>query len=171
MLDQYLTAIMPTLVRNQIQTISGLTPLQAKHACFVALHVCMLCMPNRIVLSAKCALHYNPGPCREFSVLWHFDPIEGRCKDFLYGGCGGNENRFLTREDCKRECATEPGRWRICCARLVLGEERPFLKYFQFVWFLISSSGCPAIIVFLFFSSFFCSVLVFLVFFKSPSSS
>ena len=77
----------------------------------------MLCMLNRVVLSAKCALHYNPGPCREFSVLWHFDPIEGRCKDFLYGGCGGNENRFLTREDCKRECAAEPGRWRLCCAR------------------------------------------------------
>ncbi|KAK2191742.1 hypothetical protein NP493_46g01054 [Ridgeia piscesae] len=56
----------------------------------------------------NCSLHYNPGPCKNFSVLWYFDILEGRCRDFLYGGCKGNENKFLTREECEQECTSEP---------------------------------------------------------------
>jgi hypothetical protein len=36
--------------------------------------------------------------------MYAFDPASGLCLPFYYGGCGGNENRFETAEDCYRTC-------------------------------------------------------------------
>ena len=30
--------------------------------------------------------------------------IGGRCEEFVYGGCNGNENRFRSREECEYIC-------------------------------------------------------------------
>ena len=31
---------------------------------------------------------------------WYFDPQSGQCNEFLYGGCGGNQNNFESLEEC-----------------------------------------------------------------------
>ncbi|MPC76811.1 Kunitz-type serine protease inhibitor Hg1 [Portunus trituberculatus] len=33
------------------------------------------------------------GNCEGQEEAWHFDQEEGRCRFFVYSGCGGNSNR------------------------------------------------------------------------------
>ena len=35
-------------------------------------------------------------------VKWYHE--DGVCKEFSYKGCGGNNNKFKTEEDCKYSC-------------------------------------------------------------------
>jgi hypothetical protein len=35
---------------------------------------------------------------------WFFDNEEKRCRTFYFLGCGGNDNRFETREECEQAC-------------------------------------------------------------------
>lgn len=30
-----------------------------------------------------------------------------QCEEFYYGGCGGNTNRFDTKEECEAKCVTK----------------------------------------------------------------
>ncbi|KIH67358.1 Kunitz/Bovine pancreatic trypsin inhibitor domain protein [Ancylostoma duodenale] len=45
----------------------------------------------------------------DFTVILHvyrfaFDEKSGDCIPFIYGGCGGNRNRFGTKEECRQAC-------------------------------------------------------------------
>lgn len=51
-----------------------------------------------------CALPPESGPCRDVIKRFYFDVTSGKCHQFYYGGCKGNENNFPTRQDCKRSC-------------------------------------------------------------------
>ncbi|XP_064548814.1 male accessory gland serine protease inhibitor-like [Drosophila montana] len=42
--------------------------------------------------------------CAAFIPSWSYYPEENACKKFIYGGCGGNENRFGTEELCAAKC-------------------------------------------------------------------
>ncbi|KAH8392557.1 hypothetical protein KR215_011135 [Drosophila sulfurigaster] len=46
----------------------------------------------------------NRGYCFGFYKLWSFDYTTGQCVPFVYGGCGGNNNRFESREQCEFLC-------------------------------------------------------------------
>jgi Kunitz/Bovine pancreatic trypsin inhibitor domain len=41
------------------------------------------------------------GRCRGFFSRWYWDSEAGRCEEFTYGGCGGNENNFTSKEECE----------------------------------------------------------------------
>ncbi|XP_051503354.1 collagen alpha-6(VI) chain [Myxocyprinus asiaticus] len=51
-----------------------------------------------------CQLDYDAGTCSNFSVKWYFSMYSGECVQFWYGGCGGNNNRFNTQDDCELHC-------------------------------------------------------------------
>lgn len=56
-----------------------------------------------------CELPFDGGDCDgSFSVYWH-NPETGLCEPTIYGGCGGNENRFSIREECARACGAPSG--------------------------------------------------------------
>lgn len=38
---------------------------------------------------------------------WYYNAGAKECKQFLYGGCGGNANNFPTRIECEERCAHE----------------------------------------------------------------
>ena len=40
---------------------------------------------------------------------WYFDMDSKTCAPFIYSGCLGNGNRFLTKESCEGMCTPQEG--------------------------------------------------------------
>uniref|UniRef100_A0A1A7WI30 Amyloid-beta A4 protein n=2 Tax=Iconisemion striatum TaxID=60296 RepID=A0A1A7WI30_9TELE len=56
------------------------------------------------VVRDVCWANAETGPCRAMLSRWYFDRQEGRCVQFIYGGCGGNRNNFESEEYCLAVC-------------------------------------------------------------------
>ncbi|CAJ0578517.1 unnamed protein product, partial [Mesorhabditis spiculigera] len=39
------------------------------------------------------------------STAYYFDSTEGKCLSFVFHGCGGNQNRFINKQECVDGCA------------------------------------------------------------------
>uniref|UniRef100_A0A8C7TP98 Amyloid-beta A4 protein n=1 Tax=Oncorhynchus mykiss TaxID=8022 RepID=A0A8C7TP98_ONCMY len=57
------------------------------------------------VVREVCWANAETGPCRAMLARWYFDHEEGRCAQFIYGGCGGNRNNFESEEYCLSVCS------------------------------------------------------------------
>ena len=44
------------------------------------------------------------GDCNAVMIRYFYDAYTGLCELFRYGGCGGNKNNFLTKEECMKTC-------------------------------------------------------------------
>ncbi|EDV95989.1 GH15461 [Drosophila grimshawi] len=44
-----------------------------------------------------CETNANPN-------MWWYDGSDRTCKTMSYRGCGGNRNRYCTRQDCEARC-------------------------------------------------------------------
>ena len=45
-----------------------------------------------------------PTICRATYVRYFFNPASESCEEFIYGGCEGNKNNFLTMSECNANC-------------------------------------------------------------------
>lgn len=59
-----------------------------------------------VVLQDVCWANAETGPCRALLPRWYFDREDGRCAQFIYGGCGGNRNNFESEEYCLSVCSS-----------------------------------------------------------------
>lgn len=51
-----------------------------------------------------CAMKADSGPCKAIHSRYHFNIETRQCEMFDYGGCEGNDNNFLTLEECQEKC-------------------------------------------------------------------
>ncbi|XP_072548158.1 kunitz-type protease inhibitor 2 [Salminus brasiliensis] len=58
-----------------------------------------------------CTVPYDTGLCRAAFPAFYFEASTQSCKRFIYGGCGGNKNRYATVEECMSQCAGKDGRY------------------------------------------------------------
>lgn len=70
-----------------------------------------LLLPISYALKAECQ---DPpkaaGRCRNtMFIKYSYDPSLGKCDSFIYGGCGGNRNRFSSLEKCNERCKPQSG--------------------------------------------------------------
>ncbi|XP_060937286.1 collagen alpha-6(VI) chain [Limanda limanda] len=63
--------------------------------------------PSSFVSKDACFLGQDPGGCQAYTMMWFFDTEQNECSRFWFGGCGGNENRFQTQDECENLCLTK----------------------------------------------------------------
>ncbi|XP_048084667.1 papilin [Alosa alosa] len=63
--------------------------------------------PSSTARSSSCFLPHSVGPCAEWTARYYYDDAQGRCVHFWYGGCHGNSNKFLSRQECQSFCQQE----------------------------------------------------------------
>lgn len=69
----------------------------------------LLCVPGAALPPLKlghsaCAMKADEGPCKAIHMRYYFNIQSRECEIFEYGGCHGNENNFLTLEECQKKC-------------------------------------------------------------------
>ncbi|XP_010852172.1 PREDICTED: trophoblast Kunitz domain protein 1-like [Bison bison bison] len=58
---------------------------------------------------AFCLEHKFSGPCITPEIRYFYNAKTGHCEHFIYGGCNGKKNNFLTEEDCIKTCGQGAG--------------------------------------------------------------
>ncbi|KAI8425354.1 hypothetical protein MSG28_007115 [Choristoneura fumiferana] len=84
---------------------------QCKHCCFTAGLASKMVVAIRADLAQEremCTLPAEAGDCATYRINWYFDTANQRCRQFYYGGCGGNGNNFESEELCRASCAGAP---------------------------------------------------------------
>jgi hypothetical protein len=66
---------------------------------------------SKFTPNSRCAKPSDPGRCNNtdgsptnWVQPYYFDENIGACRKFFYSGCGGNNNRFPTAEECEAWC-------------------------------------------------------------------
>ena len=79
------------------------------------LQACLsLCETN----STRCSLELQPGQkCLALIPMYFYNTTSRECQSFNYSGCDGNDNRFITIQECQATCGAE--------AKSVLDEVAP----------------------------------------------
>merc|ERR1712156_40623 len=62
-----------------------------------------ICNNVNTFLKSDCLKRADPGPCAAFRQFYGYDETTDRCKEFHFGGCRGNKNKFVKKNECKRK--------------------------------------------------------------------
>ena len=55
------------------------------------------------IKSDRCNLEPDPGLCKAYMPKYYYDKKDKKCKEFIWGGCGGVVP-FETMEECEKQC-------------------------------------------------------------------
>lgn len=104
-------------------------------SCLKACHTKTVSKPTgKKVLPARCLLKVDKGPCEGAFRRYYYNARDKRCKPFLFGGCGGNNNRFYTINSCNKMCQRLPNKTNrpdLCKLKALPGPCRAyFVRYY-----------------------------------------
>ncbi|XP_070190984.1 papilin-like isoform X1 [Littorina saxatilis] len=74
-----------------------------------------------------CQLPQEPGRCLAFFPSFFFNSATKQCESFVYGGCGGNANRFSTSRECNAACSAD-----VCSLPPVVGPCEALIPSFYY---------------------------------------
>ncbi|XP_072109534.1 tissue factor pathway inhibitor 2 [Mobula birostris] len=78
-----------------------------------------------------CSLPKDEGPCKAINHRYYYNVATGKCEKFVYGGCKGNENNFLSAIDCTDRCGRTINKRDICSQPAKPGPCKAYLiRYF-----------------------------------------
>ncbi|MGH0178274.1 UNVERIFIED_CONTAM: hypothetical protein FKN15_076744 [Acipenser sinensis] len=55
----------------------------------------------------SCEVAPEVGPCRAWMQCFFYNSTSGSCQTFIYGGCRGNNNNYLTQAECQAKCSAD----------------------------------------------------------------
>lgn len=55
-----------------------------------------------------CKLDPAPGDCKANQLRFYYDHVAEQCLPFVYSGCKGNKNNFVTETECMSSCGNKP---------------------------------------------------------------
>lgn len=59
---------------------------------------------NLIIFTEICNQPEQSGSCMAYKSRFRYKSDTNECIQFIYSGCGGNSNNFLTKESCEEAC-------------------------------------------------------------------
>uniref|UniRef100_A0A914HZT4 BPTI/Kunitz inhibitor domain-containing protein n=1 Tax=Globodera rostochiensis TaxID=31243 RepID=A0A914HZT4_GLORO len=71
---------------------------------FIQIALCGAALGGEAADIEVCLLPKETGLGRAAFKKFYFDNNERSCKQFIYGGSGGNGNRFDTKQECENVC-------------------------------------------------------------------
>ena len=98
------------MIANPLSAIRSALPLSVRHFAAQLLlltGVALLSSCARQSLPPACAEKPSSGQCRAAIPRYWYDTDTATCKQFIWGGCGGNVP-FETLEACQQSCNAEP---------------------------------------------------------------
>uniref|UniRef100_A0A3Q4B4Y8 BPTI/Kunitz inhibitor domain-containing protein n=1 Tax=Mola mola TaxID=94237 RepID=A0A3Q4B4Y8_MOLML len=57
-----------------------------------------------VVQSERCGAEPDVGPCKAAFQHWYYNRETTSCQPFIYGGCSGNKNNYVSKESCTAAC-------------------------------------------------------------------
>ncbi|KAF5397065.1 Kunitz-type serine protease inhibitor NACI [Paragonimus heterotremus] len=61
-------------------------------------------IPETAAIQRRCLFPPDGGNCLAYIPMFAYDAKVGECVPFIYGGCGGNANRFPSMNECMKQC-------------------------------------------------------------------
>uniref|UniRef100_A0A5S6QW48 BPTI/Kunitz inhibitor domain-containing protein n=1 Tax=Trichuris muris TaxID=70415 RepID=A0A5S6QW48_TRIMR len=86
---------------NGIDSIETDPSIRYKEDCET---ICIRGQKLNIQPAQLCSLSIDSGTCANVQTRFAYDRQQRKCVAFMYNGCGGNLNNFLTMEDCNEVC-------------------------------------------------------------------
>lgn len=66
---------------------------------------CPTCECKETQPPMECYENLEFGDCNKGVKRFYYNKFTGFCEPFVYEGCNGNNNNFLTLEDCQKKCS------------------------------------------------------------------
>ncbi|GFW78564.1 tissue factor pathway inhibitor [Trichonephila clavipes] len=58
----------------------------------------------------QCMQPPEAGLCLAYIPSYYYNPATKKCDSFIYGGCQGNKNRFISEDLCMQKCGNSAGK-------------------------------------------------------------